>query len=155
MPGDITDSSTIITDEEIDTYLGGQVMGDDAGARLMPESWDDLAPARDFGRDECLRQLKKQARPIKAEYIADPSELKTAIMHASSFRLFKLAATRSMVQGGDVFAANAADEWQCFIDELQTLDLSLTVDHLHLDNDEDQRRMRQRGPRMTFKVWRS
>ncbi len=83
------DVDAILTDAELDDFLGGQV---NAQTTLRPVGWTNATPARRYALDEVLRILRR-AHPSIAEVDLDlmsPS-LKRAVLMGSAARLYQLA----------------------------------------------------------------
>lgn len=84
------DVDDILTDVELDEYMGGQAFG---ATTLKPAAWDDCKPARQYALDEVMRLLKRAFPTIAETDIADVAVMKRAILLGASARLYRLAMT--------------------------------------------------------------
>src|SRR5690606_31980000 len=80
----------ILTDAELDEWLGGQV---ESAATLRPVVWSSARPAREFALGEVLRIFARHKPPVTEDDILDASVLKRALMLGSAARLYELAMT--------------------------------------------------------------
>lgn len=83
------DVDDVLTDAELDEFLGGQVLGQ---TTLLPAGWEDAQPARQFALGEVLRLLRRST-PSVAEDDVDPTHeaLKRAVLLGAAARLYQLA----------------------------------------------------------------
>jgi hypothetical protein len=97
----IVDVDLIVSDEELDDFLGGQLFRTDI--RLAPESWEDTGkPARQHALDKILDALRRRTPPLDFSDLGDITELKLPVLYGAAERLYQLA--MSTAAGGDNFA---------------------------------------------------
>jgi len=108
------DVDTILTDAELDEFLGGQVEG---STTLRPVSWENCAPARQFALDEILRLLKRAGPTIEEEDITATATLKRAVCLGAASRLYELAMTSG--NASEVFFALEARNRKLMNDEIR------------------------------------
>lgn len=84
------DVDDILSDAELDEYLGGQVLG---STTLLPAAWTDGKPARQYALDEILRLLKRAFPTIVEADIVATDTLKRAVKLGAAARLYELAVT--------------------------------------------------------------
>lgn len=87
MPIDVDD---ILTDAELDEWLGGQV---ENASTLRPVAWQTAKPAREFAYGEVLRIFSRNKPPVAEHDIANLSVLKRALTLGATARLYELAMT--------------------------------------------------------------
>lgn len=98
---EIVDVDTLVTDTELDDFLGGQVYSGDID--LAPEEWNQQAKvARQYALDRTLEALRRRSPPIAYSDLTYPQELRLAILYGAAEHLYQLA--MSTAQVGDVFA---------------------------------------------------
>lgn len=87
------DVDDILTDAELDEFLGGQLL---AQSTLMPRQWESALPARRYALDEVLRLLRRAHPEIDESLVdvASPS-LKRAVLLGAASRLYFLAMTQT------------------------------------------------------------
>ena len=87
------DVDDVLTDEELDEFLGGQVL---AKTTLRPAGWVTAQPARQYALDEVLRILYR-AHPSIDETLVDvtSTSLKRAVLMGAAARLYFLAMTNA------------------------------------------------------------
>lgn len=84
------DVDDILSDAELDEYLGGQVLG---ATTLIPAAWTDCKPARQYALDEVLRLLRRAFPAIVEADIIATDTLKRALKLGATARLYELAMT--------------------------------------------------------------
>jgi len=97
----VVDVDTIVSDDELDEFLGGQAFL--ADQKLNPESWNETSkPARQHALDRMLEALRRRVPPITYGDLSDPTELKLGILYGAAERLYQLA--MSTAGFNDVYA---------------------------------------------------
>lgn len=84
------DVDDILTDAELDQWLGGQVL---SGTTLLPAQWESALPARQYALEEVLRLFARSYPAIEETDIVSTDEFKRAILLGASARLYELAMT--------------------------------------------------------------
>lgn len=85
------DVETILTDAELDEFLGNQLTGQ---TTLLPYGWETALPARRYALDEVLRILRRTHPSILETDIEPSSEsLKRAVLMGAAARIYYLAMT--------------------------------------------------------------
>ena len=103
MPIEQGDVDAIVSEEQMNQFLGGQIRGDDSMVSLAPEFWSENSlPARQYALDRVLDYLRRKVPPIYWSDLADPTELHLVIKYGAAEHLYQLA--MSTAQTSDVFA---------------------------------------------------
>lgn len=90
------DVDDILSDAELDEWLGGQV--EDA-TTLRPAAWTSAKPAREYALGETLRIFARNKPPVREHEITTPAVLKRAITLGAAARLYELAMTSAPEPG--------------------------------------------------------
>lgn len=92
MPIATVDVDTIVSDQALDEFMGGQVKTGPMG--LAPETWQNAAkPARQHALNRVLEALRRRTPPIVYADLAQPTELADAVMYGAAEHLWSLAMT--------------------------------------------------------------
>lgn len=101
MPIETVDVDEILTDKELDAFLGGQVFS--GTMDLAPEEWQNKAKvARQFALDRILEYLRGRNPSISYGNLVYPEEMKAGVKYGAAEHLYQLA--MSTAQVGDVYA---------------------------------------------------
>jgi len=112
---------SVCTETQLVTALGGT--GQDS-LGLVPVGWDNLAPARETALELVLNRLKGRAPPIRDTDLADPTELKLAVIAAAKMQLYELAMTSAA--DGALFYEKWRIAQKSFLAEIDGLNPTLT-----------------------------
>lgn len=128
MPIEDVDVDTILTDQELDDFLGGAVST--GPMDLAPEAWQNKAKvARQFALDRILEYLRGRVPTIAYSDLAYPEEMKPGVKYGAAEHLYQLAMSTS--QGGDVYAKQRelyAEKFQDWLAGFQpTTDAGLVI----------------------------
>lgn len=110
------DVEEVLTDAQLDEYLGGALRG---GIGLLPPAWESALPARKHALDRVVDHLARLPVPVLEADLADVTELRRAVLYGACAHLYTLAITRA----GDfeTFAASAKRFDALFASELEGL----------------------------------
>lgn len=121
------DAETVCTEAQLDEFLGGQLAGQ---TRLVPSTWANAKPARQWALDRALESLARRRPPIREANIATPSELRAAVEYGAAHRLYDLAATSG--SDAELFIVKARDYGKAFRAELEAMQITASGGELQI-----------------------